>query len=67
MHLLIAREAVDAHLSVAGDIIDPDKPLADKAKAGAHATAFYARWLPNWWRAAARCPARTQSSTRRAT
>ena len=34
MHLLIAREAVDAHLSVAGDIIDPDKTLADKARAG---------------------------------
>ncbi|MER6997988.1 acyl-CoA dehydrogenase family protein [Streptomyces sp. NPDC000410] len=46
MHLLIAREAVDAHLSVAGDIIDPDKSLGDKAKAGAQATAFYARWLP---------------------
>ncbi|MFJ6633008.1 acyl-CoA dehydrogenase family protein [Streptomyces sp. NPDC091376] len=46
MHLLIAREAVDAHLSVAGDIIDPDKSLGDKAKAGAAATAFYARWLP---------------------
>ncbi|MCH0543289.1 acyl-CoA dehydrogenase family protein [Streptomyces sp. MUM 203J] len=46
MHLMIAREAVDAHLSVAGDLIDPDKSLGDKAKAGAHATAFYARWLP---------------------
>ncbi|MFD5425765.1 acyl-CoA dehydrogenase family protein [Streptomyces sp. NPDC127084] len=46
MHLLIAREAVDAHLSVAGDIIDPEKSLGDKAKAGAQATAFYARWLP---------------------
>ncbi|NUK05760.1 acyl-CoA dehydrogenase family protein [Streptomyces lunaelactis] len=46
MHLLIAREAVDAHLAVAGDIIDPDKPLAAKAKAGANAAAFYARWLP---------------------
>lgn len=46
MHLLIAREAVDAHLSVAGDLIDPDKPLADKAKAGANAGVFYARWLP---------------------
>ncbi|WFE48705.1 acyl-CoA dehydrogenase family protein [Verrucosispora sp. WMMD1129] len=46
MHLLIAREAVDAHLSVAGDIIDPDAGLARKAKAGARAGAFYARWLP---------------------
>ncbi|MEU6949966.1 acyl-CoA dehydrogenase family protein [Streptomyces sp. NPDC046316] len=46
MHLLIAREAVDAHLAVAGDIIDPDKSLGDKAKAGARAGGFYARWLP---------------------
>ncbi|MEW2452567.1 acyl-CoA dehydrogenase family protein [Streptomyces parvulus] len=46
MHLLIAREAVDAHLTVAGDLIDPDKTLADKAKAGAQAGAFYAKWLP---------------------
>ncbi|GAB3860340.1 acyl-CoA dehydrogenase family protein [Micromonospora andamanensis] len=46
MHLLIAREAVDAHLSVAGDIIDPDAGLSRKAKAGARAGAFYARWLP---------------------
>ncbi|WP_328470696.1 acyl-CoA dehydrogenase family protein [Actinoplanes sp. NBC_00393] len=46
MHLLIAREAVDAHLSVAGDIIDPDVGLGGKARAGARAGAFYARWLP---------------------
>ncbi|MGW2518428.1 acyl-CoA dehydrogenase family protein [Streptomyces sp. NPDC001617] len=46
MHLLIAREAVDAHLSVAGDLIDPEKSLQDKAKAGANAGVFYAKWLP---------------------
>lgn len=46
MHLLIAREAVDAHLEVAGDIIDPDKDLGDKARAGLRASAFYAHWLP---------------------
>ncbi|MEU1019762.1 acyl-CoA dehydrogenase family protein [Streptomyces sp. NPDC005898] len=46
MHLLIAREAVDAHLKVAGDLIDPDKTLTDKARAGARAGGFYARWLP---------------------
>ncbi len=46
MHLLIAREAVDAHLSVAGDLIDPDKSLQDKARAGANASVFYAKWLP---------------------
>jgi alkylation response protein AidB-like acyl-CoA dehydrogenase len=46
MHLLIAREAVDAHLSVAGDLIDPEKSLGDKARAGANAGAFYAKWLP---------------------
>jgi hypothetical protein len=46
MHLVVAREAVDAHLSVAGDIIDPDAGLGRKARAGARAGAFYARWLP---------------------
>jgi hypothetical protein len=37
---------VDAHLSVAGDIIDPEAGLGRKARAGAQAGAFYARWLP---------------------
>jgi hypothetical protein len=31
---------------VAGDIIDPDASLGRKARAGAKAGAFYARWLP---------------------
>ena len=46
MHLLIAREAVDAHLSVAGDLIDPSADKARKARAAANAGKFYARWLP---------------------
>ncbi|MEU2083221.1 acyl-CoA dehydrogenase family protein [Streptomyces albus] len=46
MHLLIAREAVDAHLSVAGDLIAPDTSFADKRRAALAAGGFYATWLP---------------------
>jgi alkylation response protein AidB-like acyl-CoA dehydrogenase len=46
MRLLIAREAVDAHLSVAGDIIDPEADLPRKAAAVRKAGGFYAKWLP---------------------
>jgi alkylation response protein AidB-like acyl-CoA dehydrogenase len=46
MHLLIAREAVDQHLQVAGDVLDADTPLQAKAKGAADAGAFYAKWLP---------------------
>jgi hypothetical protein len=46
MHLLIAREAVDQHLAVAGDLIEPGVDLPGKAKAAASAGKFYARWLP---------------------
>ncbi|WP_285568548.1 acyl-CoA dehydrogenase family protein [Actinoallomurus iriomotensis] len=46
MRLLIAREAVDAHLSVAGDIIDPEADLPKKAAAVRRAGGFYAKWLP---------------------
>ena len=47
MHLFIAREAVDQHLSVAGDILDPEVAAGDKAKAAMQAGAFYAKWLPS--------------------
>jgi alkylation response protein AidB-like acyl-CoA dehydrogenase len=46
MHLLIAREAVDQHLKVAGDILEPEVALKDKAQAAVAAAEFYAKWLP---------------------
>lgn len=46
MRLLIAREAVDAHLAAAGDLASVDASLQDKAKAAVGASGFYARWLP---------------------
>jgi alkylation response protein AidB-like acyl-CoA dehydrogenase len=46
MRLFIAREAVDAHLSVASDLIDPQQPARQRARAAARAGAFYATWLP---------------------
>ncbi len=45
MPLLIAREAVDQHLQIAGDLIDPRVAGRDKAKAAVSATKFYATWL----------------------
>jgi alkylation response protein AidB-like acyl-CoA dehydrogenase len=46
MHLFIAREAVDAHLSAAGEVIDPRLPAGRRARAAAKAGGFYAKWLP---------------------
>jgi alkylation response protein AidB-like acyl-CoA dehydrogenase len=46
MHLIVAREAMDQHLHVAGDLMDPEVPAAGKAKALGKAGAFYANWYP---------------------
>jgi alkylation response protein AidB-like acyl-CoA dehydrogenase len=46
MHLLIAREAVDQHLEVAGEILEGDGDLKEKARVAVQAGRFYAKWLP---------------------
>ncbi|MCZ2403153.1 acyl-CoA dehydrogenase family protein [Paenarthrobacter sp. Z7-10] len=46
MHLLIAREAVDAHLNAAGDLASTTASMAQKGKAAMAASGFYAKWLP---------------------
>ena len=46
MHLLIAREAVDRHLEVAGEILEGDGDLKEKARVALQAGRFYAKWLP---------------------
>jgi alkylation response protein AidB-like acyl-CoA dehydrogenase len=46
MHLLIAREAVDAHLQAAGALLAPGGDAKEKADAAVKAGLFYGKWLP---------------------
>jgi alkylation response protein AidB-like acyl-CoA dehydrogenase len=49
MRLFIAREALDLHLKVAGDVVMPGVPFGQRVSGLVRAGSFYAWWYPSRW------------------
>jgi hypothetical protein len=49
LRLFIAREALDRHLQIAGDVLNPKLGVGTRLVALLKATAFYAWWYPWQW------------------
>jgi alkylation response protein AidB-like acyl-CoA dehydrogenase len=49
MHLFIAREAVDKHLQIAGDVVMPGKTARERLAGLVRSAAFYGWWYPTRW------------------
>ncbi len=49
MRLFIAREALDVHLKVAGDVVMPGVPLGRRLSGAVRSGVFYAGWYPSRW------------------
>src|SRR6185436_16307563 len=49
MRLFIAREALDLHLKVAGDVVMPGVPMGKRLSGMVRAGMFYSGWYPSRW------------------
>ena len=49
MRLILAREALDPHLKVAGAVLDSRLPIKKRLFAALKALFFYAKWYPKQW------------------
>jgi hypothetical protein len=49
MRLILAREALDPHLKVAGAVLDTRLPMKKRACAAIKAALYYLKWYPKQW------------------
>ncbi len=49
MRLFIAREALDPHLKVSGEVLNSRLPFPQRLRADGKAALFYAKWYPRQW------------------